>query len=605
MAQLIDWLIIEPNGVDDTAQISQAVNDLNLSGGGEVRFREGTYILSSPITCKDGVSFIGIRPALTFGGNCPDLNFTAAGGTILRASTTGLTAFAANTTDTPGAVGAELEPLSNVRFKNMVVKGFYKAFDIGASGQLGMGMGGFESVYIDGTGVDNTTVQTQLAFDLTNCQQMTCNDVMIYKVRNGIRITNDHNTTAYVPQCSSGNSLWGKTYVYMDTDTTSEAASSISTITVGATTTIVTATAHGLSTGDVCQIAGVTGTDAAGINRVHKVESVTNSTTFVVDTTLTGKTLNNGTGTVEKGRVGIHLVSKGVEPLNHVTFIAPQVNFFVASQVSKGLCNIAISGTSSGGVGACAFIASDTEGKTDHHFYIDGASNCRFDIATVDSNSTEPALTSGHVAQWNCNSNTVNSYCQNTTVKFGSSTYTTSNSNLALNGVIFRFISGSALPTVGSFFSATDTATYIPGVAGIPTLEIDVATNSFGPISALTSGAGTADTWMAHRIMHKRNATKCTGDLNIAMDRMGYWECTNAGNATLTLPTIGVGSLQAPCGTIMTVSKFSGAGTVTIAPAAGNTIAGAASYTALLAVPGKSVTLMSGGYSDWVIIGQN
>jgi len=67
----------------------------------------------------------------------------------------------------------------------------------------------------------------------------------------------------------------------------------IQTIAVGATTTITTATAHGLITGDFVFFNEITGADAGLLNNQSKVITFVNATTFTVAINTAGKIINN------------------------------------------------------------------------------------------------------------------------------------------------------------------------------------------------------------------------------------------------------------------------------------------------------------------------
>lgn len=577
---------------DDSAAIQSAINTAYLAGDSSVYMPSNIYSLASVLTPKDGINFTGVRPKLVFVENCPDLSFTQNGGTVLKAATTGLTAFAANTTDNPVS---EEEPLSNVKFKNFGLKGFNKCFDIGAIEQKGMGFGGFESIYVDGTGDDNVTVQTSLAFDIKNSQQMVSTDIMIYKVTNGIKVTNNHST------CSSGNSVWNKVYCYMDAAITSQGSATITGITVGATTSIEVV-GHGLQAGDIFQASGVTGTHAALMNRVHKVDSVTDADNIIIDLNLSGKTVT-AAGTIEKGRAGIHLVAIG-QPLNHVTFTEPQINFFLASEQSKAFCNMALCGTSSAAIGACSLLQTDMEGPTDHNIYIDGAAALTLQIAT--SYVTEPTL--GHIAAYNTSSANIVSSSGDTTLKLGDTALqgggsTDGNLGIMLYGVIKSFKSSSRMPQNGQWYEITAGAGYTSCGTLHRGIEFDQTTFSWGPPKGQS-------TWAQLRLASRPTNTttgltsgNVTGSHTMAASRMGIYRCINTVNATLDLPAIGSASNQADEGAIAVVSKVSGAGTVSIATSGGDTIGMQASpNTSISNTAGNKLFLMSDGVSDWIIL---
>jgi hypothetical protein len=73
-------------------------------------------------------------------------------------------------------------------------------------------------------------------------------------------------------------------------------AKTISAVTVG-NPTIVTATAHGFSNGDVVTLAGFTGADAATLNGQTVVVKNVTTNTFAFDIDTTGKTITIGTVT--------------------------------------------------------------------------------------------------------------------------------------------------------------------------------------------------------------------------------------------------------------------------------------------------------------------
>jgi len=150
---------------------------------------------------------------------------------------------------------------------------------------------------------------------------MSSDMVLMYNVRNGLIIANNKE----VVTCSSGNSVWNKTYAYLDPNTASEKSTVISAITTGTETTITTTTSNELDVNDLVQLVGVTGTDGGILNRVHTVSEIVSATQFKVQTNTTGKTII-ATGACEKGRAGIHLKASGNEPLNHITFYSPQIN---------------------------------------------------------------------------------------------------------------------------------------------------------------------------------------------------------------------------------------------------------------------------------------
>jgi len=576
---------------NDSTAIQSAIDFLNANGGGTLFFPKGAYGIATAIQPKDGVYMIGEGVDLDFQANCPDLKFVIIGGSYFVPLSGLEYCIKANAVDSAG-VSSGIKALSNVHFKDFGIKGFKYPIKIGAINQLGMGMGGFENIIIDGTASNNTTVVTQQGIELYNAQQISNKGIFMYNVRNGLKIFNSKET----PQCSSGNSVWDKVYVYLDPSVTSETSVSISSITTGTKTTIVTSGNHNLKVGDIFQVNGVTGTDAGIFSRVLKVSVVDSATQIQTDLTSTGKTII-ATGTLEKGRVGIHLCAEGIEPLNHITFIAPQVNAFLASSnPNKAIVNIAVCGTLTSRVGAVNFIETDTEGLTDGHFYLDGCANLGVKIATVIN--TFPF---GHMAIYNTDSLVVNANDVDLTLKIGDLRYSDGNNNINVNGYVKTFLTNSRFPSYGMWRTVESSVTksYIGADSVAPAFVLDNTTSGIAK--------SISDTWKPFRIMEKRDSAKTTGTATISLDRCGYLECTNASDAIITIPKTGTGTNEAKVGTLISIQKISGAGKVNIVSAdstqlVGGVLSSAGGYQVNANV-GSCITLMSTGFTSWMIVG--
>jgi len=577
---------------DNQIQIQRTIDALHASDGGIVRLSTGNYTINSSIRLKDGVSIKGVAPKFNFNANCPDLNFTLNGGTRIVAMSAGMKGLVANEIDSVG-VDSGLKALSNVFIEDLGLKGFEIAIKVGAHNQLGFGMGGLNRVFIDGTGADNATVVTKKAIELYNSQQMSSDMVLMYNVRNGLLIANNKELVT----CSSGNSVWGKVYIYLDPKTTSEKSTSISTITVGASTTITTTTANELSVNDLVQLVGVTGADGDILNRVHAVSEIVSETQFKVQTNTTGKIII-ATGTCEKGRAGIHLKAEGNEPLNHVTFYSPQVNAFLnTSYPNKAIVNIALTGTTTSKVGAIGLYHTDTEGVTDHHLYIDGGSNITHKIGTM---IDAPPL--GHIAVYNSDQCSWESNDIDVYLKLGDTRINDGNNALKYSGGYRDFRPYSDFPSFGIIDDIVNSKSYLCANPQFKALEINNFNYTVGtPINA-------NDSWMPLRLMAKRATTKITGSTDLGGDRLGYLQCENSSNITITLPKIGTGFLEIPVGVPVTLNKVANDGTVNIVGFTGQTVGGktvAEGGYLLSSLIGSSVTLMASGFSDWVVIGSN
>jgi hypothetical protein len=577
---------------DNQEQIQRTINALHSSGGGVLRLSTGLYTINSSIRLKDGVSIKGVAPKFNFNANCPDLNFTLNGGTRIVAATSGIMGLVANEVDSEG-VDSGLKALSNVFIEDLGLKGFEIAIKVGAHNQLGFGMGGINRVFVDGTSSDNFTIVTKKAIELYNAQQMSSDMVLMYNVRNGLLITNNKELVT----CSSGNSVWNKTYCYLDPNTGSEKSSVISAITVGSETTITTTTTHQLDVCDLVQLNGVTGTHGDILNRVHSVSEIVSSTIFKVQTNTTGKTVT-ATGTCEKGRAGIHLKASGNEPLNHITFYSPQVNAFLnTTYPNKAICNIALTATLTSRIGAIGLYHTDTEGTTDHHIYFDGTSNITHKLGTI---IDAPPL--GHIAIYNSDQTGIESNDLDTYLKIGDTRIDDGNSAITYNGNYRGFRTYSKFPDFGTYNDVINSKSYIAGSAFGAALEVNNFNNTVG------SSNSPYDTWMPLRLMSKMATYKVSASDSLGIDRMGYLECVNSSDITITLPKIGAGYLECPVGVPITLSKFSGGGKVNVLGFTGQTIAGQTVVQGgfeLSNLIGSSVTLMAGGYSDWVVIGTN
>lgn len=576
---------------DNQPQIQSRIDALFALGGGVVRLGTGNYTINSSIRLKDGVSIKGVAPKFNFGSNCPDLNFIPAGGTRIVAMSTGMIGLVANEISSTG-VNSGIKALSNVFIEELALKGFEIAIKVGAKNQLGFGMGGLNRVFIDGTGDNNTTVVTKKAIELYNAQQMSNDMVLMYKVRNGLIIANEMDT----PTCSSGNSVWTKTYVYLDPSGTSEKSTVISAITAEDSTTITTTTANELEVNDLVQLVGVTGTDGEIINRVHTVSEVISATEFKVQTNTTGKTFI-ATGICEKGRAGIHLKAAGNEPLNHVTFYSPQVNVFLDAYQNKAIVNIALTGTLSSRIGAIGLYHTDTEGLTDHHLYLDGVANITHNTGTV---IDAPPL--GHIAVYNANGVSFESNDTDTWLKLGDTRITDGNNAIKYNGSYKGYIAFSKFPSLGITNDVINSKSYIAGNTTFQALEVNSINFTVG------SSNNSGDAWMPLRLMSKRAKTKISNSISIGIDRAGYLEATNNSAIIITLPKIGSGNLEAPVGVPITVNKVSGSGKINIVGFTGQTVGGISIGSGGYELPnfiGSSVTLMSSGFTDWVIIGEN
>jgi Pectate lyase superfamily protein len=575
---------------DDSTAIQTAINSL-AAPGGTLYFPAGNYAIGTAIQPKDGIYMYGDGVKLNFSANCPDLAFTINGGTYFTPIGGLEYCIKTNAVDSPGA-SSGIKALANVNFKDFGVKGFKYPIKIGAVNQLGMGMGGFHNIIIDGTASDNTTVVTQQGIELYNAQQLHSSGVYLYNVRNGLKIVNNKET----PQCSSGNSLWDKVYVYMHPSTVSENIVSITGITTGTKTIITTATAHQLKVGDIFQLNGVTGTDAGIFSRVLKVSVVDSATQIQTDLTSTGKTII-ATGTLEKGRVGIHLVAEGTEPLNHITFVSPQVNAFLSSSnPNKAIVNVAICGTLTSRAGAISFIKTDTEGLTDGHFYLDGVANSSIDIATVIN--TFPF---GHMSIYNTDSLIVNGNDVDFTIKIGDFRYSDGNNNIQVNGYVKTFLTNSRFPSYGMWRTVESSVTksYIGADSVAPAFVLDNTTSGIAK--------SISDTWKPFRIMEKRDTAKLSGTASISIDRCGFYEATNIADAIVTLPKVGTGANEAKVGVPFAIEKKSGAGKINIVSAdstqkVAGVLSSAGGYE-LSAVAGSSITLMATGFDSWMFVG--
>lgn len=206
---VLDWLIVEPSGTDDTAAIQSAINQIDSNGGGEVRLRTGTYNISDTVIIKDGVSLIGMRPKLAFDQACPDLGFNLVGGTVLQSTTDGVACLEANTTINPINDAA----LSNIEIANIGFKGFSTVISCGNTNHLGFGFGNLHDLYIDAEDTLGTP-KTDIAFVLYNFQHLQMNNVKFFNVNQAIQAISDHVT------CQPGNSVWSDIYAYINPSST-------------------------------------------------------------------------------------------------------------------------------------------------------------------------------------------------------------------------------------------------------------------------------------------------------------------------------------------------------------------------------------------------
>ena len=202
---ILDWLVIEPGSADDSATIQDAIDRLESNGGGEIRLRTGTYRITSTITLRNGVFIIGIRPKLSFDQVCPDLGFNITGGTILQATTGGVTCLSANITADP----SNDDPLSNIEIANIGFKGFETVIRCGNTNHLGFGFGNLHDLYIDAEDPTGAP-RTDIAFILYNFQHLQINNVKFFNVDQAIQAVSDHVT------CQPGNSIWSDVYAYIN-----------------------------------------------------------------------------------------------------------------------------------------------------------------------------------------------------------------------------------------------------------------------------------------------------------------------------------------------------------------------------------------------------
>jgi len=577
--------VVADGVTNDTIALQSAIDYAFDNKIGTVRLPSGKMLISE-IILRSGVSLIGVRPKLTFIQNCPDLGFTMDSGSVFVPIDANSKGIVGNNIDSIG-VDSGIKALSNIVLKDFGLKGFKYPIKIGAKNQLGMGMGGFDGIIIDGTNENNVQV-TEIGMTLYNIQQTVNAGIYMFNVRNGVKIYNDKD----LPVCSSGNSIFSKTYIFLDSNTRSEYTSSISSISLGTTTSITLSTAHNLETGDIIQINNATSTDASIINNIFSVYSVVDANTIILNINTTGKSINISTAILEKGRAGIHLISRGTQDLNHITFYSPQVNCFTSTSPNKGICNFAACGTSSVITGT-TFNEMDIEGATDSHLFIERASSCTFNIAI---DSITPPLGTINIKQ--STNLSIISNDQDITLNIAHKSAQGGIGAINVLGRIAGYTTNSIKAKYGHYVDVNNAKTYFGGTNNLQSLVIDHSTPSIG-VDNVTG------TWFALRLFSKNPASKISGSFTIGIDRVGLHECINSSNITITLPFSGADYGQAKVGSPVLISKLSGIGNITITAASGQTLGGSSSSIILPANIGASIFLISTGEGDWVVVSQN
>lgn len=380
---------------DNTDVLQSEIDALNASGGGTLYIPKGTYLICSTLTIKSAVKIIGDPPAPsiingTVPGGAADLGWTLGDGTWLKSCSTGVTLFSGNTLPLGGA-----DWITGFSLEDLGFKGFYTVLKVGAFKQNSIAYGQFRNLIVDGTGNDNSTVQTYLPFDVENAQQVDFDLIQSYKVTNCFRMANngDH--------LSTGVSQIRKPLCYID-PSAAPVTASISSITTAnpAVVTLSVAPSQPLRTGDLIQITGVTGTDAAKLNTIHAVRYVVSQTEIQLDSDTSGRSFTASSATLKVGRYGLNLAaycdSDGYacnsvpgSILNSVYVDHPQIMWFLASQQASAFVNVAMvaacnhtnGGTCS--VSGATILGSDTEGKVDYHYLLYGANQNSLQVMSI------------------------------------------------------------------------------------------------------------------------------------------------------------------------------------------------------------------------------
>lgn len=179
------------------------------------------------------------------------------------------------------------------------------------------------------------------------------------------------------------------------------------------------------------------------------------------------------------------------------------------------------------------------------------------------------------------------------------------------NGIFRRYQRGSRLllgvqhfPDAGGIGRSK---TIMPSSSIYPGLVADVATHTFGPSRFDPRTPHSEPTTYSILRLFELSPFPVTGDTSIANTRAGIVPCTNGSPAAVTLPTIGnTAGNHAPAGLAYLFTKTSGAGSVLIRAASGQTLAGlagAGSLGASLTDIGQSVAVVSDGIGNWLIFG--
>lgn len=184
---------------DDTAAIQAAITAAGADGGGNVFIPEGTYLLSSSLVLKNGVTISGVFPSATaIAGLSWDLGFVVDKGTIITYP--GGTVF---TNDTTLGLGT-LSGLTGVIVEKIGFNNVGSIMTLGAANQSGL----CGSIVRDIIASNVTGV----AFDLINPLQVNMSMIKVCCAQL-LRITSDYDYNVLDNQ--PGNSVFSDLYAYV------------------------------------------------------------------------------------------------------------------------------------------------------------------------------------------------------------------------------------------------------------------------------------------------------------------------------------------------------------------------------------------------------
>ena len=114
-----------------------AIDGIYALGGGTVYLVSGTYVVTSEITLKAGVSLVGSKPTMTITSDAPEDSFTITGGSILlgNGSTRGIV-YNADDAGSPAAAFSA-DTLQGVSVKDIGLDGFTYGIKVGANNKAG------------------------------------------------------------------------------------------------------------------------------------------------------------------------------------------------------------------------------------------------------------------------------------------------------------------------------------------------------------------------------------------------------------------------------------------------------------------------------------